>query len=241
MKLNMTEDELNLHILLSSIPLKELDDNKMPINSASGCIIDYCNKSFILTVSHATKNFGKWAIEIAYEPSKGTQLYFIGQMNFLIEATLGSSIVKDVDFSYAIVPENIQPIYQQFDTTGKIIDQFPRTKNQIDFNVNPSTEKKYGFSGQTKLSLENSYLFGEIRLITDLKYLEERDGFYVFKLPFKHQGHEYYQGCSGAPIIDNEGNIVALVTSGDEDTDTIMGINIKKYKVALDIACNNIS
>ena len=240
MKLNLTEEELKLHQLLSSIPLKELDDSGNPINSASGCIINYSGKNFILTVSHATKNMGRWAIEIGYEHPNGTKFYKIGQMNFLIEASLNSSIVKDIDFSYAIISDDISPLYQKINPDGRIINEYPRTINQIDFDAQPTPNQKYGFSGQTKLSLENQYLFGEVILVSDMKFIEERNGFYVFKLPTRHQGHEYYQGCSGAPIIDNDGNIVALVTSGDIDTNTIVGINIRKYKVSLDIACNNI-
>ena len=72
------------------------------------------------------------------------------------------------------------------------------------------------------------------RIYTDLKYKEKQEDYYVFELPYEHPGDEHFQGCSGAPIIDTKGNVVALVCSGDEDTNLIYGISLKKFKVAID-------
>jgi hypothetical protein len=61
------------------------------------------------------------------------------------------------------------------------------------------------------------------------------DDLLAFHLPVEHPGHEYFYGCSGAPIIDAEGHVVALVCKGDMETSTVYGISLRRYQVALDI------
>jgi hypothetical protein len=48
-------------------------------------------------------------------------------------------------------------------------------------------------------------------------------------------GDEYFKGCSGAPVLDENGNVMALVCCGDAPTDEIWAIAVARYRVALDI------
>ena len=53
--------------------------------------------------------------------------------------------------------------------------------------------------------LAGKSLITELRTYTNLKYMGDEDDYYVFELPFEHPGHEHFQGCSGAPIVDAKG------------------------------------
>lgn len=237
----MEREDWKEKIILSSIPLRQLDEKKYPICSASGCIISYSSKRLILTVAHATGNMGNWAIEVKFEQGKGTKMYQIGTMNFLREGDISSGQFKDIDFSYAIIPQDVQSYYQEVLPNGTIKKEVPRLINIINFDIVPDKEEKYGFSGQTRILCNGKYLIATPMLELDMRYLKEENEFYVFKLSHKHPGHEYYQGCSGAPIIDTHGNIVALVVSGDISRKIIYGVSLIKYKVAIDIECGNIT
>jgi len=114
---------------LASVPLRKLDSNRRPLSAASGCLVDYHGKRLVLTVQHATGDMGNWAIEIRYEPGRGTQLYQIGSMDFLKVGNLLSGTVSDVDFSYASVPGDLQPMQQQF---GVRLSQF---RSALDIEV----------------------------------------------------------------------------------------------------------
>ena len=60
--------------------------------------------------------------------------------------------------------------------------------------------------------------------------------FYTFLLDRSHQGHDYYGGASGSPIVDPEGKIVSiLLGSPEEPTDIIFGLLLKDYIHLLDI------
>jgi|GEM_PF-6867996 len=52
--------------------------------------------------------------------------------------------------------------------------------------------------------LAGKSLITELRTYTN-QYMGDEDDYYVFELPFAHPGHEHFQGCSGAPIVDAKG------------------------------------
>lgn len=234
----MDREDWIAKIILSSIPLRQLDEKRMPINFASGCLIDYHGKRIVLTVAHATGNEGNWGIEVK-ATNVGTQVYQIGAMMFLTVGNIDNDKIKEVDFSYASVPNDLQPIFHELNEKGQIVNQLPRDILQINFDIEPSTKKKYGFFGQSNFSRENWYMFSQSKLVLDLKFVGVEDDYYKFKLPSKHPGHDYFRGISGAPIIDTDGNVIALVCSGDVDEDIIYGISLKKYKAGLDIEVEN--
>jgi hypothetical protein len=70
-------------VILSSIPLRQLNEVRKPVGFASACLIDYFGKRIILSVAHATGNNKNWGIEIKSKEKVGTQVYQIGAMMFL--------------------------------------------------------------------------------------------------------------------------------------------------------------
>ncbi|WP_162626982.1 hypothetical protein [Aeromonas allosaccharophila] len=240
----MNKDIWYSQIFQSSIPLRNLDENKLPKGIASGCLIDYSGKRILLTVSHATGNQENWAVEIGYEKNKGTISYQLGAMWFLRGGSILDLHFKDIDFSYVEVPSDLIAFRQELDFKGNVKKQVQLNVFSPDFDVLPSIDEQYGFSGSVMPSIESHngqvYFFSEFKVYAGLKYLRKEDEFYVFKLPFTHPGHEHFKGCSGAPIIDTSGKVIALVCSGNEQTNEIYGIAISKYRVALDILVGNV-
>lgn len=235
----MEREEWISKIILSSIPLRQLNEMRKPIGFASGCLIDYCGKRLVLTVAHATGNNENWGIEVKSVTNVGTQVYQIGAMMFLTVGNLDTDKIKDVDFSYATVPSDLQPFYHEINEKGQVVNQIPREILSIDFDLKPNKGKKYGFFGQSNFSTDNWYMFSQSKLVLDLKFVGIEDDYYKFKLPMKHLGHDYFRGISGAPIIDSDGNTVALVCHGDYEEDIIYGIAINKYQSGLDIEVGN--
>lgn len=70
---------------------------------------------------------------------------------------------------------------------------------------------------------------------------EQKEGYYKFKSLKSMIDDKFYKGCSGSPIVNSKGQIVALVNEGCASLDEIYGISIeacKKY-IDLDIIANN--
>jgi hypothetical protein len=228
-------------VILSSIPLRQLNEARKPVGFASGCLVDYFGKRIILSVAHATGNKKNWGIEIKSKEKVGTQVYQIGAMMFLTVGNIDNDKIKEVDFSYASVPNDLKPYYHEINERGQIVNQKPREILQVNFDLEPTAEKKYGFFGQSEFSTDNWYMFSQSKLVLDLQFVGLEEDYYKFKLPIKHPGHEYFKGTSGAPILDTDGNVVALVCHGDDTEDIIYGVALKKYKSALDIEVGNFS
>jgi hypothetical protein len=58
----MNDVAFEKRLWLSSVPLVRLNDQQIPTSVASGCLIDYCGKRILLTVSQATGDQKNWAI-----------------------------------------------------------------------------------------------------------------------------------------------------------------------------------
>jgi len=227
----------------SSIPLRKLDTNKLPVGIASGCMLDYLGKRLILSVFHATGKSGQWAVELRYDKeNQRTELYYPGPFNFLAEMTLGVSEIREVDFSYAEIHGDITSFFQHLTPRGECAGQRPRIVFKPDFSVPPSQEELYAFSGQVipQFVPDHNALITEHRTYPGLKYVRTENGYHYFELPVPHPGHDHFEGCSGAPIVDTERNVVALVCGGSEETNEIYGIALDKFKVALDVTYSDI-
>lgn len=231
----MDRKEWISEIILSSIPLRQFNHKRQPVGFASGCLVDYSGKRMILTVAHATDNDKNWGIEVKAHNNIATQVYLIGAMMFLTRGNTLDGTTERVDFSYATVPNDLQPYQHKMDDSGKIINHEPKVIQVIDFAVLPDKEKKYGFFGGTNYEMDGQLLKSEGRLVIDLKFVGAKKDYNIFKLPVKHPGHKYFRGTSGAPILDSDGKVVALVCGGCEKDDLIYGITLHRYKSALDV------
>src|SRR3546814_19908035 len=68
-------------------------------------------------------------------------------------------------------------------------------------------------------------------LYPGLRYERTEGGYHVFQLPVQHPGHDAFQGCSGAPILDMERRVVGLVCSGSIPDNTISCVRSEERRV----------
>lgn len=238
----MDNKQLEEFISLSSIPIRSIAKDGMPTGLASACIIKYAEKKILLTVHHATGNMQNWGIQVRYDPANGTLIKPLGSMCFLKSFDVNTKISNDIDFSYVEIPPDIEPSSQEIDAvSGSILSEKKRLTSTVDFDKKPDKNELYGFSGQILPALTEDSLITELRIYTGLKYIGDEDDYYVFELPFNHPGHEHFQGCSGAPIIDSKGKVVALVCKGDIPTNRIYGVSLKKYEAAISASYGELS
>lgn len=241
----MNDAEFQKYLWLSSVPLFRLNSQRLPTGSASGCLIDYSGKRVLLTVSHATGDQQNWAIQLRYLPSKGTETYQLGAMNFLAKASLSEPKFKDVDFSYVEIPHTICAYRQEIEPPANVVkSETLITVHTPSLEDTPKSGENFGFCGMVLPTSENhfgqTYIGGELRVYSGLSFLRTEHDYHVFSLPAPHPGHEYFEGCSGAPILSSTGSLVALVCKGSEKTNEIWGISVRAYKTPIDILVGNV-
>lgn len=236
---------------VSSVALAKIGETNLPEGFASGCLIDYHGRRLLLTVAHAAHSGPPLALSLGWEPDKRrVKLWRLGALNFLARGQFntGTSIedmsLSEVDFAYVDVPADLEPHLEKVDAaTGTINETRPCTIWPATAISDPKTDVQYGFAGHTKQSLEDhsviaadvKFCFSELRICFPLSFVRAEDDLLVFRLPVEHPGHDYFYGCSGAPIIDTEGNVVALVCKGDLETSTVYGVSLRRYQFALEI------
>ena len=230
----MILSEFQQHLILSTVPIRKFADTLLPSGIASACIATYEGKRVLLTVQHATGDMGDWGIQCRFEPGKGTAVWRLGPMCFLTRLSISNAEVKDIDFAYVEVPETLRITDQHINPkTGKIEVETERIVCNLDFRIHPDKGREYGFSGHVLPAMQADKLLTELRVYTGLRYVGDQDDYYKFALPMKYPGHEQFRGCSGAPIMDMDGNVVALVCKGNVTENAIYGIALRRYETAL--------
>jgi len=223
---------------LITYPLTATDKQGKPINRGSAVNILYKNKNFLLTVYHVIEGEGKWCIDCCYDfkVKKVEQRELTG----IHYARLNSEI-KPVDFAWAIFPKDTHVYYQEiFESTQKTAHQEERVHLKTDLNILPNPSDDYFFSGRIRLDeyklKKTGYIYStENPVYKNFHYLRSEGNYHVFSMPFKNPSLKMFQGCSGAPIINQNRELVSLVSWGNTTLKELYGINLNKFKMMIDV------
>lgn len=239
MQLNRRSQDWLQWMLVTSVPLWHLDESGRPMGIASGCLVDCRGRKFLLSVSHAVKLDSKgWAIELNYDPRQGTEMYWPKNFLYMEEIQKISGVLDHVDFCFAEVAADLQPVYAHR-TPYSVSNVQPRHIFDIANFAEPTQAGVFAFSGQVKPEMHGSDAMAtEINVYPGLRFVRSEGPNHIFQLPVDHPGHESFRGCSGAPIVDMNRRVVALVSRGNEDSNTITGVAISRAVTALNWYCN---
>ncbi len=254
----------------SFIALRRMKPDGFVNNMASGCLGFYKNRLFLLTVFHGVgyqEEDEKWLMEVKWHQNKMRMesIDLSVGINYLSSFSINKDTTPEefdkilesgkgtygIDFAWYQFPRNdIEPYYQEItNISGYPSNVMKKKIHTINFNIKPTTDKKYCFGGYTRrvnidtlsdvkkfencLSIERNLQF--IRE----EYVENIGHLYIFKPLDGFKGDDFYHGCSGAPIMDEEGNVCSLVV-GRNANNEMRGINLNAYKIAIDASIGNI-
>lgn len=256
----MTADETIYELTrLSCVSIHNLDAYNAPIGFASGCIVNYKNSRFLLTVAHATGIAGQWGVQLEYDAEMKGIKYFLPQYSWLSQGKLDEQtlartpdsqirdLLKDfeiIDFSYAAFPVEHVAMDEYIDINAGIKYFRPKRVIETDLNARPERGDKFSFYGHVRTTRDDE---NKVLLLTEqyqegMEFVDEyRESYYRFRLPQTIKNKSDYKGCSGGPILNQNGELVSLVVAGSENSSILIGINLNKFKVALDVEVNDFS
>lgn len=222
--------------ILSSVPLRKNDLHDVPVGTASSCLVNYCGRRFLMTATHVvTRASDKFLIELGVDDQGRSQVYILNGFNHVKGLNAHSAEIVEVDFSVTQIAADIQPVFEMRTFSGmQGLTQFRHIFDWADV-VNPDPNEIYAFSGEVFPELH-----GNLAMVTtpavypNLRFVGTEAGLHQFKLPVPHPGHEHFDKCSGAPIVDSKKRVVALVSRGRESNDMIYGVPILPQRFALD-------
>lgn len=213
-------------VSLTSIPLYRLDEADRPVGVASGCLLRFGERRLLLSVAHATGQ-GRWAAELRYDPERdGTELHFFGDQWGASHLDETNAMREDLDFSLTEVPADFDPIMQVRSPIGQIVSEHPRHIFESALRDLPARDGIYAFSGRVRpAQLDPLTYYAEPTVYPGLQFVRAEGPYHVFSLPVPHPGHEAFRGCSGAPVVDRQRRVVALLCSGDIPSNTIAAVS----------------
>jgi hypothetical protein len=236
-------------LLLVSIPLVRIDEKHVPVEIGSGCLFDVQGANVLLTAVHDRARSGDWAIQVAAAPPANAKLHALGALTLISAGHLGIHGLRNIDLAMTTVPRDVAPMAQLLsDTDLTVLAEEPRTVLTLEQLSAPQTDQTYGFAGLTEPAQEEHRPHGEDvtifgttpKLVQGLRYTGNRDGDTVFTLPFSHPGHEAFRGCSGAPIMGDHANVVAILTGGCVKTNEVIGIPLLRFRTPMLIEAGKI-
>lgn len=222
-------------------------DNLAPISCGMGCIIKYRDKFFVLTVAHVT-DFDETStcIVLNKKPENGqTPLYCVGALNYFDEYSVKNikldeirgldDLLRDfnetIDISFCELKDFFEIIQPQIDfgfhKVEKSFKMFIDLENDV---ATPTKEKYYGFCGNVRHDPSPTRLTRTITLKHDLKYHRTNGRYHMFLAPQVISDADDYRGCSGAPILDDDGKFVGLAASVCTTTKIVLGVATEEVK-----------
>ncbi|HWE04173.1 MAG TPA: hypothetical protein VG326_17335 [Tepidisphaeraceae bacterium] len=234
-------DGINLFIERMSkltVHLTQLRDNQ-PINGGSGFIYEHGDKHTLFTVLHCFQpnkkvnpndiSFDGWYLETGIVVGNRTLAFTLPPAQFVTQMTIADpSNIKahHVDFAWGQLDVGaLREKMKQDPKLSGIKVELPIYRGRIDHR--PDSVHGYGFAAYATsewLPQSRQLVRDPIAEIAMLFDGYDDRGLCRFKLDGKHKGHAAYWGSSGAPIADDEGHIVALVSCGPEEQDAMQDV-----------------
>jgi hypothetical protein len=208
------------------------DENLTPVGIGSGCIVNSSDRKVFVGVSHVFQRVeAQCALHVRNDPSKGSQLYFLNPT--VVERLLDfpQNGVR-LDFFVQVLTDDVRPKEHPVNPAGVPMEEQDKLTFAVADIIAPDPQDDYGFCGLTKPALAPGFL--DTTRVTELrlKFDRREDTRLMFKLSHGHPGNDYYRGCSGAPIINQEEKLVALVI-GAEFKNEIHGLDLQRFISAI--------
>ncbi|MCC9063719.1 hypothetical protein [Flavobacterium piscisymbiosum] len=241
-------------IVKASIPLIVVSPGDLePEGFGSGCIVRHRERLFLLSVAHVTDYEGKSTCIITNQLPKDGKgvIYSVGAMCFFDEYKLAKDQILEeiqslddllqnfnetLDVTFCEIKEPIELIQPETDFIYHKIEKGRKIIFDFDAIDNPDKSKVYGFSGYIRQEINPGKIESQITLKIGLTFHKTKGRFHMFLADKIIRDADDYRGCSGAPIVDEEGKLVALAASVLKNSQIVFGFSIHECKRLLDHA-----
>jgi hypothetical protein len=245
------------YIVTSCIHLIKTE-NKNKITLASGVIIQFKKRHFLCTAEHFVNNqAGVIGIINCKNEDGEYEIYKLTNFRFSVIIEIEDEMdIEDIQYCILnptksgklldIAISELYDINAFFQTEVKILDneigEFiieEGKKNIINIdNINEIiVNEEFSFFGRIQPELRDKELLFREQLFPGLTFKGQGKYYYEFDLGESIKDGNRFRGCSGAPILDTNGNLVAIVTHGSKrlEDSSIFGIRIDKIREIIEL------
>lgn len=235
----MTVEELTVR---TSIQIFQADKSILkPVGFGTGCIVKYLGHTLLLSVSHVTNDDGLTTfLETNLPPDNNTTPLkpiggFVWYDTFKVtdemDLTDFESLLSNgerIDITFTKLTENFELKQPYMDFGFFKVEESDKLMLDLEYATTPDKEKTYSFYGKIRPEYQGIYLKMTPTLKYGLKFHKSNGYFHKFLAPQTITDKDNYAGCSGAPILDSEGQIVALACKVAVNTRIVYGFSIQE-------------
>lgn len=240
--------------ILKTIPINTFSIQSGQIESFASCsILDYLDKHIVVTVAHCTNEERIIGINLEAYQGKPNIVFFTPYPVKKLQVTdfakkrkwiyklfhkkyknLSEAFEKcpdQYDLIYSDIPKDIIPKHNDIHSC-----LFNRNKKitPIQFPISISKKSVYKFYGMRFVGFYMGQILMEDVYINDLKFIQKKGDYLFFKTEKKFDNP--INGCSGAPILDEDGKIVSMVIA--QNGNIITGLELNLLKAIFDASYN---
>ena len=219
------------HMLTYTIRLVRAKPNEWPFGIASGFVIPVAGRYRIVSAGHAIAAASNWVMETVPESETETLMLIIKAVHSVAKIPRRDK-TNSLDLAWADL--NPEELKEQLAKAPKK----PRTDLELPtyiapLDAVPDPETAYGFAAWNNVEAHPmiSTLRRESRYEFAMRFvgIHPKNKLYLFEPAREFQGHEYYEGASGAPIADPNGLIISMLVGGDRDEKYLWGVPLAKH------------
>ena len=222
-------------LLVTSIPLVHLSPDNQVLGLGSGTMVDHAGGRYVLAAEHVVKRDSSgWAVVVQQHGEGQLEYYRPNAFVYLGEFQRSTAAMRFIDICAARLPSDFKSWYE-YRTPSGLFDKRPHHVFGAGSIERPISDQIYGFCGQVRTEQHGPGVFASDMVVyPGLTYAQSEEEMHHFNLPVPHPGHDAFQGCSGSPICDIHGNLVAIVVGGSRELNTVRGVAVQRVIPALE-------
>jgi len=227
-----------MRLALFTVPivaLKDADPSGHLVGLGSGCLVRSGGRNVLIGVRHVFEgSAASYAIHIRNDIGLGSELYrfdptIVERLGNMPPSPSGVSL----DFFVEALPDDVRPQEHTSNASGVLNGAQDRLVFAFTQIAAPNKRDFYGFCGLTRPVSAPDYVETERMIEEGLRFEREDGARLVFKLSHEHPGHDPYEGCSGAPIVSQDEELVSLLIGGRVSSNEVFGLHLGQYKSAI--------
>lgn len=246
----LTDAEL---MVLSSIQIYQtLPGDDKAIGFGSGFFADYRDRHFFISVAHVTEkgDLDNYLETNIYDKDQRAWIWkkIGGFCYFSLIDGIGVTAPEDLiqllenedsqrlDICFAEVKPDIKFIQPAMDFMAFQVPKAEKITLDLNCTAFPDGNERYGFYGKVRHDPGPRVLKSQPTLKHSLDFHRADDDFYIFLAPEIIVDEYDYKGCSGAPVLDSQGQLVGVASAVRPNTKMIYAFSIQKCKELIDYA-----
>lgn len=222
--------------ILSSYPLVILSEDRKILRSMSGAMVNYRDANWLITVCEGNPG----STIMIYSGHSGTTGIYNPVNDFAAIEIEGVKSPEGVSLFFAVarIDDTVLCHYQEMDAHGTLLSEKERRILPLVRDNAPNLADRYSFAFLADRNEDPDRFDHSVQVVEDLELNGKTGNLFRFQTTRKSGNFQYNPGCEGAPLLNEDGDLVSLLVgvqsakgraAGPHSGEFIFGIDLWAY------------